>query len=52
MYMKPNNTGKKVRLRTQTASQKLKQNAQIQGADGTQAFSVLYMTPEITLYTD
>ena len=32
--MKPNNAGKDMRLRAQTANQKLKQNMQPQDADG------------------
>ena len=42
--MKPNDTGKKMWLRAQTASQKLKQNAQRYDADDMQALSVLDMT--------
>ena len=38
MYIEPNNAGKNIWLRAQTASQKLKQNAQTQDADGMQDF--------------
>ena len=43
MYMKPNNPGKDMWLRTQTANQKLKQNVQTQDVDGMKGLSVLYM---------
>ena len=43
--MKPNNAGKNRWLRAQTATQKLKRNAQIQDADGMQGFFlVIYRT--------
>ena len=42
--MKPNNAGKGMWLRAQTANQKSKQNVETQDADGMQALSVLYMT--------
>ena len=38
MPMKPNNAGKNMSLRPQTANQKFKQNSQTQDADGMQAF--------------
>ena len=42
MYVKPNNAGKELKLRAQTATQNMKKSAQTQ--DGKQGLSVLYMT--------
>ena len=42
--MKPNNVGKGMWLMAQTASQKLKQNAETQDVDGMQALSILNTT--------
>ena len=42
--MKPNNTGKDMRLRAHTANKKSTQNVQTQDADGMQVFSLLYTT--------
>ena len=43
MYLKPNNADKDLWLRTQPANQKLKQNAQTQGADDMQGLPMLFM---------
>ena len=50
--MKPNNTGKEMWQRAQTANQKLKQNAQTHDADSMQAISVLYYMTLLILYLD
>ena len=42
--MKPNNAGKHMWLRAQTANKKLKQNVETQDVGGIQALSVLYIT--------
>ena len=42
--MRPINADKDVWLRAQTSNQKIKQYVQIQDADGTQTYSVLFMT--------
>ena len=51
MYMKPNNAGKNIWLRAQTANQNFTQNAQTQDADGMQVFFLsVYMSQQQTIY--